>query len=186
MSNKFNFWEFLWDFLVEIILEKFVIDCLLKTKTGRRFLIFSFTCFLPLLIPHILDYLFEPKDNEISRQEAIDGLTRQCVAQESHYLKNGRMYNKTNDFKDEGKYYLIGLIKYGQNDRIAPIYAEPKEPTLSTFVGLAVMSNQDKFSCLICRSSVHHSIDWSKDFPVINGNSVDCPKGYNKYKRVDF
>lgn len=186
MSNRFNFWEFIWNLLGEVIFERFVINFLLRTKVGRWFLFFLFTCFLLLLIPYVLDYIFEPKDNEISRQEVIDGLTRQCIAQESHYLKNGRMYNKSNDPKGEGEYYHFGLIKYGKNDRIAPIYAEPKEPTLSTFVGLAVMSSQEKFYCLICRASIYHSVALSKDFPVVNGSSVDCPEGYHTYKRVEF
>ncbi len=186
MSNRFNFWEFLFDFLGEIIIEKFIFNFLLKTKAGRWFLLFSFTSFLPLFIPYVLDYVFEPKDNEISRKEAVDGLTKQCIAQESYYSRNKRMYNNSNDPKGDGVYYYFGLIKYGKNHRIAPIYAEPKEPTLSTFVGIAAMSTRDKFTCLICRASVHHTVALSKDFPRVNGNSVDCPEGYHLFKRVDF
>lgn len=186
MNSNNKFGEFLWSLLVEIIIEKLIFGFLLKTKAGRWFLLFSFTSFLPLFIPYVLDYIFEPKDNEISRQEAVDGLTRQCIAQESHYSRNKRMYNNSNDPKGEGNYYHFGLIKYGKNDRIAPIYAEPKEPTLSTFIGVAAMLNPDKFSCLICRASVHHSVVWSKDFPKVKVNSVECPDGYHIFKRVNF
>ncbi|MGB3508297.1 MAG: hypothetical protein WBA93_03485 [Microcoleaceae cyanobacterium] len=177
MNNIFNFCKLLWNLLRKIILERLVINFFLKNKAGRWVLL-SFL--LPTLILYVLGYVSEPQENQI--QEALDGLTILCMAQENHYSENGRMYNEPNVSKGEGKYYYFGLIKYNQNDRIAPIYAEPKEPTLSTFVGLAVMSSQDKFSCLICQASVDHNVDSSKNFPIVNGNSVDCPEGYYQYK----
>lgn len=35
MSNRFNFWEFIWNLLGEVIFERFVINFLLRTKVGR-------------------------------------------------------------------------------------------------------------------------------------------------------
>ncbi|MEB3342887.1 hypothetical protein [Okeania sp.] len=40
------------------------------------------------------------------------------------------------------------------------------------------MSSKNKFYCLICEASAGHSVDFSKDFPIVNGDSVDCPEGY--------
>lgn len=190
MNDNFNIPALILGFVFKIIVE-FVFKILFQTKGGRWLLGIGLLCSLPFL-PSVLDKksnvvsnVLTPKDNSRTIQEAVVGLKKQCIAQGSEYWRKGRMYNNSNDPKDNGQYYYFGLIKYGRYERIAPIYAEPKNSNLSTFVAVAVMSSQNQLYCLICRASPHHNVVLSKDLPIFTGSSVDCPTGYSLFDRID-
>jgi hypothetical protein len=190
MNDNFNIPGLILGFFFKLIIE-FVFKILFQTKGGRWLLGIGLLCSLPFLASvlddksSVVSNVLTPKDNNRTVQEAVDGLKRECIAQGSEFWRKGRMYNNTNDPKPNGRYYYFGLIKYGRYERIAPIYAEPKNSNLSTFVGVAVMSSQNKLYCLICRASPHHNVVLSKDLPVFTGTSVDCPTGYSLFQRVE-
>ncbi|WP_324238316.1 hypothetical protein [Okeania sp.] len=59
----------------------------MKNKAGR-WIFLSFI--LPTLMLHILGYVSDSEESKT--QEAIDGLTIVCKAQENYYLERGKMY----------------------------------------------------------------------------------------------
>lgn len=115
--------------------------------------------------------------------EVIDKLNQECTAQKSFYLKHGKMYNNSNDRKGETPNYTYGLIKYGKNDRAAPIYAKPKGSGMTPAIGVAIASPQNEFYCMICKPNLDHDVVFSQDAIVLRSDGIfECPQGYVEYQ----